>query len=198
MYTGRVASASEHDGPRVKGLSFRTNYKAFERLRGAATLERALGRMPLTLSAAFRYGEILASAWYPIAWYRAMHTALREASGAGTELPRSLGHAGIRQDLESVYKQLFLRVLSPERLFGLSQRLFNTYYTHGAVHLVEQRSGYVRARFRGCAGFDENMWAELFGANEMLLQMAGANNVRIALLSGGDSSVHADAEARWT
>ncbi len=193
-----LARPPGYDGPRVKGLSFRTNYKAFQRYKGEKVLALALDLMPPELASAFRYGEILASGWYPTSWYRDMHGAMRSATGLGLELPRLLGHEGIREDLESVYKQLLLRMLSPERLFALSQRLFNTYYSKGSVDVTEQRRGYVRARFQGCTGFDENMWAELLGANEMLLQMAGATSVRIVVLSGAGAAEHADAEARWT
>lgn len=184
--------------PKVKGLAFRSSLQIFSELKGEAARERALESMGSELGDKFRYGQILASGWYSIDWYARMLRAFRDATGAGLELPKEIGRESIRRDMQGVHKRVLLRMLSPELLYGLGQRLFGQYYDTGSVDVVESRSGYVRGKYTGCVGFDENLWTEIVGTTETLLELAGAKHIRLRLLAGGGSQDHAELEARWT
>lgn len=170
----------------------------FTELRGRPSFERALELMPASLRDAFRYQTLLAASWYPISWYRATFESFRSATGEGPSLPREIGKAAARHDMSGVHKQILAKLISPQSLLGMSQRVFNTYYDTGKPTVLESRKGFVHMTFEGCRGWDENMWSELGGSCESLLEIAGAKHVRIRLLSGGGNGDDMAAfEARW-
>jgi hypothetical protein len=182
--------------PQVKGNAFRTIEQCFIELCGDDAREAALKLLPEPLKSSYEQRLMLASNWYPIGWYRDTFAAYREAQHAGTELPREIGRRSVKRDMRSVYKQLFLKMVSPQALLGLSQRLFKSYFDTGSMEITESRSGYVHATWTGCVGWDENLWAELAGSCETLLEMAGAKHVRLRVIKGGrtgDTSCEMDA-----
>lgn len=185
--------------PRVKGNAFRTIDHCFTELCGAEARASALQLLSEPLRRSYEERLLLASNWYPIGWYRETFAAFRRARHAGLELPRELGRRAARRDMGSVYKQILLKMVSPQALIGLSQRLFNNYFDTGEMRIAESRQGYVHATWAGCAGWDENLWAELFGSCEVLLTLAGAANVRLHVLRGGRTGDSAcEMEAHWT
>ena len=109
-----------------------------------------------------------------------------------------IGAAAIVADLKGVHKHMLLKLLSPETLYALGGRLFNKYYDTGKVAVITARTGYVHGRYEGCTGFDQNMWAEVIGASEQLLEMAGAKHIRVRTLDGGNDEDYAEIEARWS
>jgi hypothetical protein len=154
--------------------------------------------MPPQLNEAYRSGLILSASWYPIAWYRDAFRAFRAASSDGIEISRQIGRLTVQHDMRSVYKQLFLKLVSPQLLLSFSARLFNTYYDTGSLTIVESRRGYSLARLQGCVGFDSNMWTEIIGASGSMLEVAGAKEVRMHMRSGGrDGEETMDMEAHW-
>jgi hypothetical protein len=184
--------------PHVKGNAFRTIEQCFTELCGDGAREAALGLLSEPLRRNFEQRLLLASNWYPIGWYRETFAAYREAQHAGVELPREIGRRGVRRDLSSVYKQLFLKMVSPQALLGLSQRLFKNYFDTGVMQIKQSRDGYVHATWSNCDGWDENLWAELAGSCEALLEMAGAKHVRLRVIKGGRSGDSAcEMEAHW-
>ena len=184
---------------KVKGIAFRTIGLCFKELRGSEAWERALELMPVELAEGYRYHTLLASSWYPIALYRAAFRSFRGVRNDGPELARAVGKLAARHDMSGVHKQILARLISPQALLGMSQRVFNTYYDTGKFELLESRRGFVHCMFRDCLGFDENMWSEVAGSCESLLEIAGAANVRIRLLQGArDGDSNAEFEARWT
>ena len=185
-------------GPRVKGIAFRTVDQCFTELRGEPLRDKAFELMPRELADGFRYHTLLAASWYEIAWYRETFRALRAATGEGPELSRAIGKLAVRHDMSGVHKQILARIVSPQVLLGMSQRVFNTYYDTGKFGIVESRGGFVRAHCTGCAGWDQNMWSELTGSCESLLEIAGAQHVRIRAVQGaGDGDSDAELEAHW-
>jgi hypothetical protein len=185
-------------GPNVKGNAFRTIEQCFIDICGAEARDAALKLLSEPLRASFEKKLLLASNWYPIAWYRDTFAAFRESQRAGVELPREIGRRGVRRDMAAVYKQILLKMVSPQALFGLSQRLFNNYFDTGLMQIKDSRSGYVHASWTGCDGWDDNLWAELSGSCEVLLEMAGAKHVRLRVVKGGRTGDNAcEMEAHW-
>lgn len=184
--------------PRVKGNAFRTIDHCFTELYGEQARAAALVLLPELLRRSFQEKQLLASNWYPIAWYRDTFAAFRATQNAGTELPRELGRRGVKRDLGSVYKQVFLKMVSPQALLGLSGRLFKNYFDTGVMKIAESRDGYVHATWTGCEGWDENLWAELSGSCEVLLELAGAKHVRLHVAKGGRTGdSECEMQARW-
>jgi hypothetical protein len=184
--------------PKVKGIAFRTIELCFAERYGHAARERANEHLPPELAENFRLRLILATSWYPIEDYKACFRAFRAATGGGAEVAREIGRLAARHDMASVHKQLFAKLISPGALLALSQRFFNNYYDTGTFKILESQRGFVRAQATACAGWDENMWAELAGSSEALLEIAGAKHVRLRITNGGrDGDESAELEARW-
>ena len=188
----------ENKEPRVKGVAFRSIDACYLELRGQPAHVKARGLMLPELREAYRQGLILSASWYPISWYRDALRAFRAASSDGAELARNIGRLTVRHDMQSVYKQLFLKLVSPQLLLSFSGRLFNTYYDTGSMTIVESRKGYSLARLTGCVGFDGNMWTEILGASAGMLEVAGAKEVRMPTRSGGrDGDEAMEMDAHW-
>jgi len=184
--------------PKVKGNAFRTIEHCFVEIHGTEARDAALKLMSEPLRRSYAEKLILASNWYPIAWYRETFAAFRESQRAGTELPREIGRRGVRRDMSSVYKQILLKMVSPQALLGLSQRLFKSYFDTGEMHIRESRSRFVQAAWTGCEGWDENLWAELAGSCEVLLELAGAKHVRLRVTRGGRTGdAECEMDAHW-
>jgi hypothetical protein len=147
---------------------------------------------------AYRYGTVLAASWYPISWYRDVLAAFRSAVNAGPELPKRIGRLAAQHDMKGAHKRLIAWLASPQTLLALSQRVFSNYYDTGSVHISETREGFVRMRAQGCIDWDVNMWSELVGSSEALLEIAGARHVQVRWLSSSreHSSDH-EFEAHW-
>jgi hypothetical protein len=184
--------------PRVKGVAFRTIDACLSELRGAEVRARARSLMQGDVGRAYRDGLLLAASWYPISWYREAFRAFRAAAGEGLELPRAIGKRAVVYDFRGVHKQLVAKIVSPQMLLEMGQRVFHTYYDTGRLEVLEARKGYAKARVTGCVGWDANMWSELYGSCEAQLEIAGAQHVRLHVLSGGTDADTASAfEARW-
>jgi hypothetical protein len=197
-----VASRIRNEGvprePRVKGVAFRTIDRCFLELFGLPAHERAATLMTREVSEAYRYGTLLPASWYPISWYRDVFRAFRAATGAGPELPRRIGGLAVQHDMRGAHKRFVAWLTSPQVLLSLSQRVFSTYYDTGTIEIVDARAGFVRMRALGCIGWDLNMWSELSGSSQSLLEAAGARHVRIRGISGGqDGDARHELEAHW-
>lgn len=178
--------------PQIKGLSTRSVFQALITLRGPEVATRVtdvLTRQPESqqLGELLRFGGILASTWYPLAWHGALMRAIRSATGEGPELIWALGRESTAADLSSVHK-LFMGLLAPHTVLNISPRLFGNYYDTGKVEVVESRKGSAVVEWRGCRGFDANLWTEILGGCEALLGAAGATDIQIERQHGGTNN----------
>jgi hypothetical protein len=186
------------DSAKVKGVAFRSVFASLGKLRGKSAQEAALAVAGDELKSGFTYGAIVSGGWYPIEWYRELFRVIRSSTGEGKELVHEIGRQCTRDDMTGIYSVL-AKLISPQSLFSLSQRVFSNYYSAGSVEVVESRKGYTNARWSHCQGFDENMWTEILGSCVQLLEIGGANNVRARILSGGqDGNEAMEAAAHWS
>lgn len=184
--------------PRVKGVAFRSVYLSLGKLRGEATQRAVLEACSAVLREGFSYGAIVPSGWYPIESYKELLRVIRGATPEGRELLHEIGKQCTREDMTGVYAVL-AKLLAPQTLFSLGQRLFANYYSVGNVEVLESRRGYSHARWTNCQQFDENMWTEILGSSVQLLELAGAKNVRARVLDGGqDGADVMEAAAHWS
>lgn len=198
VFAERTKTLGRSLEPKVKGVAFRTVAHCFLELSGAPAHERAVTLLTKEVAEAYRYGTLLPASWYPISWYREVFRAFRAATGAGPELPRRIGALAVQHDMRGAHKRFVAWFTSPQTLLSLSQRVFNTYYDTGRVEIVEARAGFVRMRATGCIGWDLNMWSELAGSSQALLEVAGARHVRVHGVSGGqDGDQQHELEAHW-
>jgi hypothetical protein len=184
--------------PRVKGVAFRSVYASLGKLRGAAAQRSVLTEASPELRDGFEYGAIVPGGWYSIDSYKELLCAIRSTTSEGKELIHEIGRQCTRDDMSGVYSML-AKLISPQSLFSLSQRVFSNYYSVGKVVVVESRRGYSHARWSNCHRFDENMWTEILGSCAELLEIGGARNVRARILSGGqDATDEMEATAHWS
>lgn len=188
--------------PQIKGLSTRSVFHALSTLRGsevAAQVSDHLSRQSESreLGDLLRFGGILASTWYPLAWHSALMRSIRSVTGEGPELVWALGRESTAADLSSVHK-MFMGLLAPHTVLNISPRLFGNYYDTGSVEVVESRRGYALVEWRGCKGFDANLWTEILGGCEALLDAAGAKAIQIERQQGGaNNQDFMRASAHW-
>ena len=183
--------------PRVKGVAFRTVLKLVEKSRGPEVIALALAVMPEDVARALRYGEIIAAGWYPVAWYRAMWSALLATVREGDPFVRTLGRDAVDLDFGSIYRAL-LRVLTPKTAVSIGMKHFGQIYDTGRVRVVEPTGASVRLDFAGCTGFDHTMWVEILGSCERLTELAGGQGVHAMIVAGGGNGEdHCLARVQW-
>lgn len=186
------------DEPRVKGVAFRSVYVSFGKLRGEALQKLSLDEMCGPLRDGLRYGSIVSTGWYPIAWYKDLFQAIRRTSGEGRDLVHQIGRQCTRDDMGGIYK-VIAALIAPSTLFSLGQRVFANYYSVGRVEVLVSRRGFTHARWSGCHGFDESMWTEVIGSCEQILELGGASHVRQRILAGGgDGDDGLELTAHWS
>jgi hypothetical protein len=186
------------DPARVKGVAFRSVFASLGKLRGKPVQQAVLAALGEELQSGFTYGAIVSGGWYPIDWYKELFRVIRTTTGERKELVQEIGRQCTRDDMSGIYSML-AKLISPQSLFSLSQRLFSNYYSVGKVEVVESRRGYTHARWANCHQFDENMWTEILGSCMQLLEIGGADNVRARILAGGhDGSDTMEAAAHWS
>ena len=169
--------------PRIKGVMLRDYVRFIQAEHGDAALDGTLRGVSSDLATALREGHIFTGNWYPLAWYRDLHAAGRRATGLGLELARAKGAYGMHQNLHGIYK-IFILVTTPAFLISRAGRLFNTHYEVGTMEVVQAIHGRAEAHCTGCVGFDENVWHGLIGACEAALKIAGAEELRVEVVSG--------------
>lgn len=178
--------------PQIKGLSTRSVFQALTTLRGehvaSEVVEHLIGQQNTReFGEALHFGGVVASTWYPLAWHAQLMRAIRHVTGEGPELVWALGRQSTASDLSTVHK-IFLGLLAPHTVLNISPRLFGSYYDTGAVEVMEARKGFGRVEWRGCRGFDSNLWTEILGGCEALLDASGAKRIQIDRLQGGGNN----------
>lgn len=184
--------------PQVKGVAFRSVYASLGKLRGEPAQRAALAAVSEELRHGFNYRSIVPGGWYPILQYKELLRGIRASTGEGKDLMHEIGRQCTRDDMAGIYSVL-AKLISPQSLFSLSQRVFSSYYSTGNVKMAESRDGYSHAHWSNCRGFDENMWTEVLGSCVQLLEIGGAKHVRIRVLAGGlDGDDRMEAAAHWS
>jgi hypothetical protein len=180
----------------IKGVAIRTFFEVM-RDRIGPHVERALRQELPEAQRNALHEPVLASSWYPIAIYRELHLAAQRMLKTGHELSRQIGRDGVSRDFQGIYKML-AGAISPHWLMSWGPRMYTRYFRGGSLEVPEARSGFGRAEWRNCAGFDRNLWLDMIGSVEATLEACRATHVRYRLLEGGgDGDTHAIVEFRW-
>lgn len=196
--TSEVAREEEEEEPRTRGVPILSFLGAMRTLAGYDAVNRMMGLLPPELRDAIGHRRLLPKEWYPLSWYRVMHTAAQTATGRGRELSRLIGRETTRADFSGIYR-VFVVVMSPQALIARAPRVFEQYYTRGTIETPVCRAGFAVLAWRGCAGFDRNMWDDMLGSVEALLELSGGQDVRVEVLAGGgDKDEDTDMQLTWT
>jgi len=188
----------EEEEPRTRGVPILSFLGALRTLAGYDAVNRMMALLPPELRDAIGHRKLVSKEWYPLSWYRAMHAAAQEVTGRGRELARLVGRETTRADFSGV-NRVFVLVMSPQALIAKAPRVYEQYYTRGTVAAPVCRAGYALLQWRGCAGFDQNMWDDILGSVEALLELAGGRDVHVEVLAGGgDKDEDTDMELTWS
>jgi hypothetical protein len=181
----------------VKGQSFHSVLWALAEMRGPAFRDSVLSRVGGEAGEALRYGTLLSSNLYPVAWYRELFRAVLEQTPEAPNFAREVGKVSAGRDVRGVYRIVF-RALSTEIMIKQSPRLFRLFYEGGQVDVQEVKSGFARVRYAECRGFDRNLWLDLLGGSESILLASGAKEFRVRIeAGGGDGQDHMQATVTW-
>jgi hypothetical protein len=195
-----MTSEVEHqeEEPKTRGVPILSFLGALRTLAGYDAVNRMMGLLPPELRDAIGHRKLVSKEWYPLSWYRVMHAAAQEATGRGRELAKLIGRETTRADFSGV-NRVFLLVMSPQALIAKAPKVFEQYYTRGMVATPTCRAGSALLVWRGCAGFDRNMWDDMLGSVEALLELAGGRDVHVEIVAGGgDKDEDTDMELTWT
>lgn len=183
--------------PAYKGIGFRNFVSCLRQLRGDAAVAATLAAVDPELGRQLREELLFSGNWYPLAWFRELHRAAQQVTGAGPELARQIGYGTVKNDLAGVYR-IFVLVASPQFLIGRAPRLFANYFDHGRLTVLESDALTAHARWTGCAGFDANVWSDVLGGCVAALEAAGAREVRLDVTRGGrDGDAEMELTAGW-
>jgi hypothetical protein len=183
---------------RAKGIAFWSFLTCLERVRGIDDLKATLAELPREIASALEVGEVVATGWYPIAWYRELHAAMNRACRQqGFELSQRIGRDSALADFRGIYR-LLMRVISSEMLVSQAPRLFRLYFEGGEVGMAETGKGLGVIEFSRWYGFDRAMWSDVTGGIEGVLIARRAMNVRHRVLRGGADDGTFKIEYRWT
>src|SRR5205085_604830 len=136
------------------------------------------------------------SSWYPVAWYRQLHAAARSVCHAGPELPRQLAREATRADFKGVFR-FAASVVSARIMLGRLGMFWRMYWDGGDVKLISSDGNSAQIRCENCVGFNRDIWEDLLGSGEALLDLTGARDITAVITSGGGSG-DANAECRYT
>lgn len=191
------APAGTNEGPRIRGVPLLSFLAALRTIAGYDAVNRTMGALPTSMREAIRYRRIMSNEWYPLAWYRALHSAAQQATGMGPRLARLIGRETTRANVPGIYR-VFLLVVSPQALIVKAPSIYQQNFDTGEVQAVECHAGLALLAWRGCAGFDLNIWSDAIGTAEALVELAGAKGVHVDVLSGGgDAAADADMRLTW-
>jgi hypothetical protein len=178
-------------GPEIeaKGQSFYSVLAAFEELRGPALVSAVKQKVDGEFGEALRYGSLLPSGWYPVAWYRELFRTGAALAPDVLNMGREAGRLSGAREIRGIYKVVF-RALSTETIALQAPRLFKLFYNGGKVEVLESNKKFARVQYRECYGFDRFLWQDLLGGAESIFAATGAKDLRIRIEDGGGNGDH--------
>jgi hypothetical protein len=183
---------------RAKGMTFSLLLANLERLRGRDAVDATYKELPPEVESALRLGEIVSNGWYPIEWYRALHSAMNRACDEkGVELSYRIGRESSISQFRGMHR-LLLRVLSSEMLVSQSPKIFRMYFDGGEVVMSDVSTGLGTIEFSAWHGFDRAIWSGIMGGLEGFLVARRAFDIRHRVIRGGGSDGSLKVEWRWS
>lgn len=179
----------------AKGSNFIGLLSALEK-RDPGLRERALALMPHECSEALKYGHVIAMGWYPVGWYRELHTAVDAVVHGGPAFARKLGHDATFSDFTGIHRAI-ASMLKVETVVGQSHRLLGLYWRGGTVERLELSPGRARIRMANWRGFSRLVWEDLMGGIEAVMEICGANAIRCKSVGTHEAADDVEFDVRW-
>jgi hypothetical protein len=181
METTKNPAGSDATPVGIKGVALRATIDYVRKQEGDAAATRLLADLAEPAKAGLSHG-ILAATFYPLPWLVALQDgAAKGLGGDRREVLRQIGRFAAEDALTGVYR-IFMKVGSPEFIFGRSTRMFGNYFQGvpgEALRCPELRKGYSRIEIDRYPGGHADFCRRLDGYFERLLELSGAKSVRV-------------------
>lgn len=137
---------------------------------------------------------VMASGWYPLAWYSELTSAIRQQHGPGVGL--EIGRLGMRNDVNA-FARFILGLASPLMLVHLSGRLMKLYFQGAALQVKQTGPKEGRLFFSGLDGTCAATWDAIGGAITAFVELSGGKDVATVIASGGGDTPAAELVVTW-
>lgn len=135
------------------------------------------------------FKSALAFSWVPLSVVAVLYE--RGASmlygGDRKQALRQLGKDGGRDDMKGVYR-VAMRFASVEFLMEQAAKVWGTYFDVGKVSTQRRGKGDFVIELDGLSGFPEAMRYTVEGSMELIIETAGAKNVKVRYQSAGGNT----------
>lgn len=183
---------------KLKGINFTGTLDALARVHGSVARERVEQRVRGEAGEAIRMGAIVASGWYPAAWYAALLDAIVAETHGDDNTVRKLSRDAVKADFSTLFRIVRL-FMTPQKALQQSMRISSRYIDGGEIEVVEAGTGSIHYRFREYHGYTRRMWWDFVGGIEGVLETMGAKNIASRMVTGGqDGDHHLELMIRWT
>jgi len=174
---------------KLKGINFTGTLSALAREHGEEVREAVVRDLGGDAGDALRHGGIVASGWYPAAWYADLLAAIAASISGGSDHIRQLSREAVKKDFRTLFKvmSLFMR---PQRALQQSIRVSRRYVDGGEIEILETRDDFMRMRLSEYYGYTNLMWWDFAGGVEGVLENLGAKAIDSCILSGGGDGDH--------
>jgi hypothetical protein len=182
------------DETMIRGQAIRGVLDVLDVVGGPGTMERTIAILPNEIAEAYRYGALVSSGWFPIAWYRELHLAAKRAQPSVPDIHRKLGNVSTLRDLRAVYR-FILQIASPAFAFAHANRILGTYFKQCRSEILESRASFVRIQLE-IPGASAELWCDIAGGMEAILSVCGGRSGTVSIPFGSNGSVAA-LDATW-
>ncbi len=181
----------------VKGTFLVACMEHLEQAHGGAGLGRVLGALSTDVRSRLT-GVVLPVAWFPLDVYdRLLDAAERTLGGGDGTLALEIGAATAARDLPTTHR-LFMQSATPAMALTRIPQLWRTYHSRGEVLISQVPAGGWRLEVRDLSPETYLHAMAMCGFYQKLLELAGARDVRVALLSSrGRGEERTVTSLRW-
>jgi len=182
------------DDNKIRGQAIRSAIEVLDEVVAPGAKDRVIARLPRDVADAYRYGAIIASGWFPLAWYREFHQSVKMECSFVPDVHRRIGFAATTKDIHGMYR-FILKIATPTFAFANAGRILGTYLKDFQSKLLESTPQHSRLQVE-VPGADAEFWSDLSGSAEAILKTCGGRSGTVNVRSGGKNSV-AVLEATW-
>jgi len=182
---------------KLKGINFTGTLSALARVHGDDVRDAVVQDVPGEVGEALRLGSLVASGWYPAAWYAALLQAIVARVGGGAGTTRQLAREAVKADFRTLFKVMSL-LLAPQRALQQSLRVSRRYVDGGEIEMIEAQDGFMHYRLSEYYEYTHLMWWDFIGGVEGVLDNLGAEQLEARIVSGGQDGDHeVEFTLRW-
>jgi hypothetical protein len=150
-----VAQVSEtlSEGVKIKGAVIKAPRDWMRTVYGVDAYQRALSTLTEE-ERDFVDGTILASSFYPIAWWDKFHAAMRREAAARGESDLQFNMRNMREAGSSIVRGVYkfiLGLMNPQSVISKAALIYNRTYSEGRCEVVANGPGRAVLRYSDCS-----------------------------------------------